>query len=180
MMIPKMYGKMPVPFSVGWSDEKRMWIAPCEYANGMMALHQEENPGSGKPTFGTPNNNRQRKALALGLCDICGMSMKNRTKVSMSEERVAIADGEMILTVVEPLCCRTCARLAVQHCPHLKRRIKEGLIIVRHVFAYRLITPLLTGEATMEFAGEYKPGTVGHLKMQLTKFRLRDLAWLEP
>ncbi len=173
------YGKVPVPYSVGWSDEARFWLAPCQYAGGMVAIHQEEKIGGGKPTFGKPHMNRQRRAIALCLCDVCGKPLKVRTKVSMSEERAVVAGDEILPTVVEPLCCRPCARLATQHCPHLKSRVRDGLIIVRQVFTYRIVAQLLTGEATAESTGESRPGTVGHLKMQLTKSTFRDLEWLE-
>jgi hypothetical protein len=98
--------------------------------------------------------------------------------ISTSEERLVLADGELLSAVVERLCCQTSA-----HCrpavPAPEAAHQRRTIIVHHVFAYRLITPV-AGEATMEFAVENKLGTVGHLRMQrdMTRFRLRDLAFL--
>jgi hypothetical protein len=81
--------------------------------------------------------------------------------------------------VVEPLCCAQCAWLSTRHCPHLKRRIDEGAIVIRQVFKFEFIAQQLNAEATLEFCGVNKPGIIGHLKMALTDFKMRDHAWLE-
>jgi hypothetical protein len=55
--------------------------------------------------------------------------------------------------VVEPLCCAQCAWLSTRHCPHLKRRIDEGAIVIRQVFKFEIIAQQLNAEATLEFCG---------------------------
>lgn len=172
------YGDFPVPYSAAWTVESSFFIAPCKYANGMNALHQNAAPGQGKPTFAKPHMNRQRESIAMGLCDICALPMRNRTKVSMSEDTWTDVQGVRMPLVIEPLCCRTCAAVAVKHCPHLKRRIDAGDIIVRQVYKYDVVFSTLTGDATMEFCGVHAPGTIGHLKMRLRKSQLRSLHWI--
>jgi len=58
--------------------------------------------------------------------------------------------------VVEPLCCAQCAWLSTRHCPHLKRRIDEGAIVIRQVFKFEIIAQQLNAEATLEFCGVNK------------------------
>lgn len=183
-MTALMYGNIPVPYSAAWTEENTYFLAPCPWVNsqrqykGLLALHQKSAPAQGRPTFAKPHMNRQRESLFKGLCDICAMPMRNRTKVSMSEERWTDVQGVKMPLVVEPLCCRGCARVALTQCPHLKRQIQSGQIIVRQVYKYDLAFSQLTGEATMEFAGVYAPGTIGHLKMRLQKSAIRSLDWL--
>lgn len=172
------YGKIPVSFSVAWTEEKAFWIAPCPYAFGKAAVHQQDAPGIGKPTFAKPHMNRQRKSIREGLCDICAKPVRVKTKVSFSEERWVDVQGQSMPLVIEPLCCRECAVIAIEHCPHLKRRIGEGAIVVRQVFKYRVVASMLTGAATLEFCGADAPGTIGHLKMELTNYKDRNLEWL--
>lgn len=177
-MTALMYGNIPVPYSAAWTEENTFTIGYCPYAGGSDALNQIDAPAQGRPTFATPHMNRQRESLFKGLCDICACSMRNRTKVSMSEERWTDVQGVKMPLVVEPLCCRVCARIALAQCPHLKRRIADREIIIRQVYKYDVVCSQLTGEATMEFAGVYAPGTVGHLKMRLRKSAVRSLDWI--
>jgi len=80
------YGGAPVPYTVSWTGEERHFVGICRYA-GQPALRQAAMPGSGKPAFGKPHSDRQREVIALGLCDLCGRPIKNRTKVSLSHAR---------------------------------------------------------------------------------------------
>jgi hypothetical protein len=177
------YGKTPVASSVIWSEEKvvRPWaLRPCEFASGVMAVCPPDKRGQGKPIFGATHPLRQRQAVQSWLCEVCRKPIKLKTKISLSNERNTMVDGVGIVPlVVEPLCCVKCAWLSCQHCPHLKARVADGTILVRQVFKVEFVAQQLNAEATMEFCGFEAPGVIGHIKLALTKYELRDLAWLE-
>lgn len=140
-----------------------------------MAVCPPDKRGQGKPNFGATHPLRQR-----GLCEICRFPLKLKTKLSLSEERLTDVQGVgQVPLVVEPLCCSKCAWLSVHHCPHLKKRAADGQIIIRQVFQFVPVAQQLNGAATLEFCSVDSPGVIGHVKMALTKYKVRDLSWLE-
>lgn len=174
-----MFGKVPVPYTVMWSAEEPMAIASCEHANGMPSLCNAIAPGHGKPVFGKPHMQRHREAIAKGLCDLCGRTLDRRTKVALSHASVRTgAEGPCVMQV-EPLLHKECAAESMRHCPSLRRDIDRGTLFVRHVTRYRVQFAQLTGQATMEFAGVWHPGAVGHAKVELLAWKDRNLSWLE-
>ncbi len=64
------YGGVPVPYTVSWSAEESFHVAHCPHGRGI-AICQAVAPGQGKPRFGKPHSQRQREAIASGLCDLC-------------------------------------------------------------------------------------------------------------
>lgn len=176
------YGNAPVGWSMLWSAEDEVrpqQIGPCPFAGGRPAVNFASLPGQGKPLFGHTHPNRQRQAVARCRCDICGRHIRLETKISMSSERLTNVQGiGLVPLVVEPLCCRSCAALSISVCPHLMRQVSTGEVVVRQVMRWRVIAQLLNTDATMEFCGVRRPGVVGHLKMALTGFRIRDVDWL--
>lgn len=174
------YGDITVPYTASWTGEDRFEIRPCPYAEGRDALWQPHAPGMGKPMFATPHSVRQRQAMARQLCDICGRPLKNRTRVSMSQESPREVPGVgRVPLAVEPMVHRECGAEALRLCPSLKRQYANGRLRIRQVTACRLVAQGLTGEATMEFAGVYKPGAIGYLKLLITGWIDRDADWLE-
>jgi hypothetical protein len=133
-----MFGNAPVPFTVSWSGEADFYVADCPHAR-LRAICQSVAPGSGKPQFGKPHSQRQREAIARRLCDLCGRSLKNRTKVSLSHARVRSngAEGPCIMQV-EPLVHRECGARCIRFCPSLKRDIETGSLMVRQINRYRV------------------------------------------
>lgn len=174
------YGNVPVPFTASWSSEEDMTIAPCRYAGARPAVCQSISPGVGRPLFAKPHMVRQRQAMALDLCDLCGRPLKGRTKVSLSHAslRFNAAEGSAVLQV-EPLLHRECAAVSVRHCPSLQRDIAEGRLDVRRVTRSRVQLAQLTGAATMEFCGVNRPGTVGHAKIDILSSVSMPLEWLQ-
>jgi len=174
---------MPVGWSVLWSAEEnaRPWkVERCFHAGNVLALSPPDLPGEGKPMFGATHPRRQREAVSRRICEICGCSLAARTKVSMSEERLThVAGVGYTLLVVEPLCCVPCARLSLQHCPHLRRRAEEGALSIRQVLKYQIVNQIMKPEAVEEFTGQRLEGITGHLKLALNNFKLRDVAWLD-
>lgn len=174
------WGTLPVPYAALWSGEAgRMFIATCPHA-GVPSLCDHGARGTGKPIFGKPHMTRQRELIISGRCDLCAKPLDGRTKVSLSHAsfRVSGAEGGCIMQV-EPLVHKDCALDCVRHCPSLKRDIEAGTLFVRHVLKHRVQLALLTEAAVEEFCGERRRGIVGHAKVELQRWRDRDLGWLE-
>lgn len=177
-MKPLMYGSVPVPWTASWSEEESFFLARCPYA-GRLALCQPERPGEGRPMFGKPHSIRQRKAIALGLCDLCARPLAGRTKVSLSHAKIYGhgAEGPAILQV-EPMLHRECALVSMRHCPSLRRDIKAETLMIRQVTRYRVQMALMDATYTEEMTGEARIA-VGHAKIELIRWVDRDEAWLE-
>lgn len=177
------YGGVPVPYTVSWSAEEAFRVDTCVYT-GRPAICQNVDPGQGRPRFGKPHSQRQREAIALGLCDLCGRPLKNRTKVSLSHARVRAngAAGACIMQV-EPLLHRECAAESIRHCPSLKRDVAAGTLMIRQVHRWRPQFAIMSPE----FVGTYVPGylarpderIVGNAKVELISWRDRDESWIE-
>ncbi len=171
-------GGVPVPYVAAWSGEESIFLGTCPYAR-RTAICQVQNRGVGKPKFGTPHMVRQRQAIALGLCDLCGKPLKTCTKVSLSQARpVPHAAQPMDVLQVEPLLHKACAAISMRHCPSLKRQIADGELHVRQVFRHACQFALYSAQGTFEATGE-RVKSVSHAKVQLIKWANRDAAWLE-
>lgn len=177
---PLKWGAVPVPYAALWSGEAdQMFIAKCPHA-GVLAICDHEARGTGKPIFGKPHMTRQRELIINQRCDLCARPLAGHTKVSLSHAnfRVSGAQGGCIMQV-EPLVHKRCALACVQHCPSLKRDIVAGTLFVRQVNQHRTQLALLTAAAVEEFCGVKRDGIAGHAKVELQRWRDRDLAWLE-
>jgi len=175
---PLSWTSVPVPRTTAWSHEEHFYLAEDPIA-GRLAVMQLEQPGEGKPIFGKPHMQRQRSAIVLGLCDLCGRSLKGRTRVSLSHARPYPhgANGWAILQV-EPMLHRQCAIESIRHCPSLKRDIAAGSLRIRQVTKTRVQMALLKPEAVAEFVGKEEIA-IGHAKIELLIWKDRDHAWLE-
>ncbi len=181
-MKPLIFGNVPVPWTVGWTGEDSFSVERCPIA-GHRAICQIEAPGVGKPAFGKPHWNRQRKCIAEGRCDLCAKPLKLATKVSLSHARPVGhgAEGLAILQV-EPLLHRACAATSLKHCPSLRRDVEAGTLMVRQVTRYRVQFVVMAPE----FISHYVPGfgakindrIVGAAKVELVTWADRDAAWL--
>jgi hypothetical protein len=171
------FGNALVPWTVSWSSEERLFVGQCRHAK-RLAICQDSSPGVGKPAFGKPHADRQREAIARDLCDLCGKTLKNRTKVSLSHARPQMhgADGLAILQV-EPLLHRECAVTSMQHCPSLRRDLREGTLMVRQVTRHRVQFAIMAEPYVLEVAGAAVKA-VGHAKVELVAWIDRDEAWL--
>lgn len=173
------WGNIIIPWSVAWTGENEFFIAYCPYAK-RRALCQKNAPGVGKPDFGKPHSDRQRRAMALHLCDICAHSLKSRTKVSLSQESPRQVDRiGFIPLAVEPLVHRECALISLQQCPELKRQAAAGTLRIRQVLGFKIISQILNEAATLEFAKVSAAGVTGHLKLAITNAIDREVSWLE-
>lgn len=177
------FGNTPVPWTVSWSGEQDSFIGRCPHAD-MQAICQAVAPGEGRPRFGKPHSQRQRAAIARGLCDLCAKPLQHRTKVSLSHARLRAnaAEGPAILQV-EPLLHRECAAISVTHCPSLKRDVRDGTLMIRQVLRYRVQFAVMSPEFIAVYVPAYvaKPGDriIGHAKVELLKWHDQDEAWLQ-
>lgn len=178
------FGNTPVPFTVSWTGEERFHVGPCEHAGGRLAICQAIAPGEGKPKFGSPHSQRQRKAIAEDLCDLCGRPLRNRTKVSLSHAapRLNAARAGDILQV-EPLLHRECAARCIEFCPSLRRDIAAGVLKIRRVARHQVQFAIMGPEYVAHYVPGYEARAsdriVGHAKVQLLQWTDRDLPWLE-
>lgn len=173
------YGGVPVPYTVGWTAEDRVYVDRCPHAEGRIAICQEVARGEGKPQFGAPHMGRQREAIANDLCDLCARPLKNRTKVSLSKARARFNGAEAFdVLQVEPLLHKECAAVSVRYCPSLKRDIRNGTVEIRQVTRHRSQLALYSEQGTFEATG-VRTKAISHAKVQLLAWIDRDLAWLE-
>lgn len=175
------YGGVPVPYTAAWSAEMEpgaLFLDTCPYA-GAPAIRQLHARGQGKPRFGSPHMERQREAIALGLCDLCARPLKARTKVSLSRARPvlhAASPGDILQ--VEPLLHKECAAESVRHCPSLKAQLRDGVLHIRQVARWRCQFAIYSEQGTFELVGR-RVKAIAHAKVQLIQWRERDLEWLE-
>lgn len=174
-----MWASVPVPQAVLWTAEARCFLGHDPLVGaGLPAVCNDDAQGEGKPIFGKPHMQRQRRLVAQGLCDLCGKPLKGRTKVSLSHAKVrAGADGPCVMQV-EPMLHVECARISLQHCPSLKRDARSSGLQVRIVSRYRVQLAQLTAAAALEFTGEARSGAIGHAKVELLAWQDRDQDWL--
>lgn len=177
------FGKTAVPYTVSWSGEDRFFVGPCSHAGGRLAICQSVAPGVGKPQFGKPHSNRQREVIAAGLCDLCGRTLRDRTKVSLSHARTRTngANGPAILQV-EPLLHRECASESLRWCPSLKRDIAAGTLAVRqvtrHQVQFAIMSPIYVGTYVPGYVAAPTDRIIGHAKVELLGWKDRDADWL--
>jgi hypothetical protein len=174
------YGAVPVPYVAVWSDEEAagMLVADCPHS-GRPAVCNVDKRGSGRPVFGKPHMGRQREVIAKDMCDLCARPLKGRTRVSLSHAKAQMSGNGLFVMQVEAMMHKECALTSMKHCPSLKRDIKAGTLHVRQVLKYRVLFAQLTRAAVAQFCGKGQDGVVGHAKVELLKWKDRDLAWLE-
>lgn len=172
------FGNVPVPYSVAWTAENEMRVDVCPHAKAP-AICQSTARGEGKPLFGSPHSDRQREVIALDLCDICAKPLKNRTKVSLSHARPrGNAATAWDVLQVEPLLHKECAAISIRHCPSLKRDLANGTVEIKQVLSHRVQFAVYSAQGTFEATGQLRKA-ISHAKVQLLKWKDRDLSWLE-
>ena len=147
------YGAAPVPMTTEWGQEAGYYIAHCPHV-GRLAFCQPERPGiaGDRPVFGHQHFNRQRRAAALGLCDLCGRPLQGRSKFSLSHS-IAAADRSPVQ--VEPLVHRECGAISLSACPHLRRSVADGSLAIRRVTKYRMLIDIVPPAAVAEQVPDY-------------------------
>lgn len=175
------YGGVPVPYTAAWSAEEApgmLYLGMCQYAK-RIAIMQHHARGQGKPRFGAPHMDRQRKVIALGLCDLCARPLKTRTKISLSRARPqlhGVSHGDVLQ--VEPLLHKECAAESMRHCPSLRRQLQDGSLHIRQVTRSACQFAVYSEQGTFEAVGQ-RAIAICHAKVQLIDWIDRELNWLE-
>jgi len=173
-----LFGNTPVPYTASWAAEEQLFIARCPYF-GADAIFQDVAIGQGKPLFGKPHAQRQREVIALCRCDLCGKSIRQSTKVSLSHARPQPhgAHGWAVLQV-EPMLHRHCAAESMRLCPSLRRDVARGTLMVRQVTRHRAQCAIMSPEYVETITGTAIKA-LGHAKVELLHWIDRDACWLE-
>lgn len=170
------YGDIPVPWPVMWSAEEEYFIAECPWFK-RPAICQKEAHGEGVPRFGRPHTLRQRKVMALMLCDVCAKPLKTSTKMSLSNFGADYPEG-YVLSQVEPLLHADCAKLSIKHCPALRRQLGDGRMRVRQVFQCQPRATIASEQERADFVPGYDgPDVLGLAVMELLKWRDVTGSW---
>jgi hypothetical protein len=101
-------------------------------------------------------------------------------RVSHLRGEEAVAPGE---THRERLLHKACAAIAVDHCPKLKRDVREGILGIREMLKFDVRMSYDKPESIAErFVSGFMPvgksRIVGYVEVLLVKARLRSLEWL--
>lgn len=170
------YGDIAVPYPVMWSAEEEYFVAECPWFK-RPAICQKEAHGEGVPRFGRPHAMRQRKVMALVLCDVCAKPLRNSTKISLSNFGADYPE-HYLLSQVEPLLHADCARLSIKHCPALRNQLDGGQMRVRQVFHCQPRATIASSEERASFVPDYTGHDVlGLAVMDLLKWRDVTLQW---
>lgn len=177
------YGDAPVPWTASWTDEFPYFVARCPHAK-MLAIRQPQfhltERNAAKPLYKNPNFDRQRKAVILGLCDLCARPLKGHTAISLSQAKHDAMIGGM--AQVEPMMHKRCARIALQNCPSLRKQQAEDRLYVRMITRWRPRLLVMLPKAIEEHVPGYtgpKEHVIGMAKVELLDWIERDADWLE-
>lgn len=166
-----------------------------------MALFCHGRQGRGRPQFDVVNEERQRRAVMLGRCQVCDQTLPMTHGPTFGytapfgwlpassiehETRGYIAGG--IPVTHEPLCCRPCAVWVAAHCCALRRHDDPRVIRVdKFDRIVQMIDPSADQprkhsvpsedlERLGRIARRQNPvGLVGFVKVALTAYEIEDV-----
>ena len=168
-----------VPYVAMWSSERGSYaIRPCKHANGRMAVFATSGGyGQGRPVLGKMSETRQREVVARRLCQVCREPLLGGCGYALEPPhgtcRIGLVPFPLML---EPLACERCARLALAHCPGVRRFMSDPAYAVLRVTRYEPVAQLIgpdgsgdeVDQALAAYQGDEPP--VGYLKLALTAF----------
>lgn len=125
----------PVPWINLWGTEEidRMSIRLDVNAGWQPAIYLDDSEQT-VPDFTRQNMQRQRRAVARGLCQVCGKRFGWPKLLVWSSISTQIVDVEGIKCVVvsEPWLDEQCAAFALQKCPGLiRRRTSDDIKLIK-------------------------------------------------
>lgn len=174
--------KAPVaPWTTPWTGEETGWRIGTErwWGAALQVLQQAEAPGVGRPLFKSAHMQRQRRAVLEGRCDVCGGRFNaGQARVVLAEPQMLVGSGGESGHVMAPS-HRACAALAARRCPHVRRQLADGSLMVTVLTRYRLALAFLN-ERALEQVGLKHPGrrVAGHAKLVPKAWMARDADWL--
>lgn len=111
---------------IGYADEK-----PNDRdRHGVLWARAAQRPGEGRPLFARVHPFRQRRAMRMLLCGVCGGPAdrdEDGVLWLLTDHRDDWPDWPARMAAVEPPVCRPCVHLSVRLCPALRR----GAVAVR-------------------------------------------------
>jgi hypothetical protein len=129
-----------VPYITKWSTERTSTARVVQrrrgigYAQerpgdrdryGVLWTRVTSRPGEGRPEFGSVHARRQRRAMRLLLCQVCGgPADRNADGVLwlIGQDAGELAPSPDPLLTPHPPVCARCAARSVAVCPHLRRQ----------------------------------------------------------
>ena len=168
-----------VPYIASWTGEEVAKPDVVEHPSGLGIAYRDEQlvdrdsrgvlwdryavrPGVGKPCYAVIHPARQRRAMRVLLCQVCGGpadTSPDGVLWLLPAEPTPWPGWPDNCTVSEPPVCADCLRLAVRHCPTLKRghlAIRARRYSVHGVSGLRyranLPRPVITDQVTVSHA----------------------------
>jgi hypothetical protein len=121
------------PYIFAWSQEQRLEVRPCRWADGQRAVWAPHKPNVGRPQFvenfaeRTSGLNssafhlvRQRRAVQEDLCTMCGEPVDTTAVLWLSIEYKVHTSKDGWSSLLFPLFHRECIRQALDGCPFLR------------------------------------------------------------
>lgn len=127
---------LPGNRGIGYRDE-----TPFDRdARGVLLQRTRNAPGRGKPQFGVVHAARQRRAMALLLCQVCGNPADTDDEGTLwllQDHRTDWPNWPIGMANTEPPVCAGCAALSVRSCPALRKghvllRVRRAPVVGVH------------------------------------------------
>lgn len=127
---------MRTPYVVAWSGEVGHIVRPDPQLSGWMALFSASGaPGQGSPVYAALSEARQRQCVLEHRCGVCGDVIPDGEASVALLITAAPSEARRVGDFTEPLTCRGCLAVPLQHCPR-----------VREAIAKKLLHPVLIGD----------------------------------
>ena len=115
------------PYIFAWSQEQRLEVRPCRWADGQRAVWAPHRPNVGRPQFAeNPLEGsafhmvRQRRAVQEDLCTMCGEPVDTTGVLWFSIETKVHVSDDGWASMRFPLFHRECVRHSLNGCPFLR------------------------------------------------------------
>lgn len=177
-----------IPWVAAWSSET--WGKSLfEPGLGRNALFTMGRQGRGKPVFGVLNEPRQRDAMLVGICQVCGTRILERDQRFVADPAPGRIQGREGIVVTEPWAHGYCMAYALEHCPAL-RDTTEVIVPIDFQLIAQIIDPT---KAPAKKASRFDPvsaarmetlrsevkrhnGLVGYIRLHIIEHRSIDRA----
>ncbi len=146
--LPRDRRGLPVPYVNAWGDEATavIRVAFDRLVDGPAVFVEDHGD---VPDFTRQNQQRQRRCMVEGLCQVCGKpvpwSRRNLVVAALSVKWQWVGELRREVPVIaEPWLCDRCCEIAVRWCPALIRRTREEQLQVVRVRSPREVKPLVS------------------------------------
>lgn len=162
--LPRTAEGIPVTYTVAWSSESRLFVAPEPLLGGTPALFHRGSQGKGMPLVGFGSVVRIREATLKGLCQVCACKLpplrkKSRWVCDLRGGASTLRLDQEVPLLIDSWTCDDCIGYALRACPALTR--KRSL----KVFAVKEAVLVPTPERPKHLKGPPAYGPVGLVKI---------------